>query len=85
MGPSAMHIAIQEMPTPLRLDAEGVVRVGPEGVALDTVVEAFNRGEGAEEVAEANPSLGLADVYSAFAYYVRYRTTVDAYLQGRKH
>ena len=65
---------------PLRIDADGVVRVGRTRVTLDTVIAAFREGFTAEEIAEQYPSAELADVYATIAYYLRDREAVDAYL-----
>ena len=78
-------LTIAAEPVPLRLDADGVVRVGGTRVTLDTVVAAFHDGDSAEEIVEQYPSLGLGDVYATLAYYLRHRPEVDAYLEeGRR-
>jgi uncharacterized protein (DUF433 family) len=78
-------LSLAAEPVPLRLDADGVARVGGTRVTLDTVVEAFHDGASAEEIAEQYPSLDLGDVYAAIWYYLRHRLEVDAYLEeGRQ-
>jgi uncharacterized protein (DUF433 family) len=78
-------LTIAAEPVPLRLDADGVARVGGTRVTLDTVVEAFHDGDSAEEIVEQYPSLALGDIYAALAYYLRHRPEVDAYLEeGRR-
>jgi uncharacterized protein (DUF433 family) len=80
-----MALTIAAEPVPLRLDADGVVRVGGTRVPLDTVVGAFLDGDSAEEIVEQYSSLDLGDVYAALAYYLRHRLEVDAYLEeGRR-
>ena len=81
-----MSLAVQSDPLPLSTDAGGVVRVGGTRVTLDTVVEAFNEGLTAEEIAQQYPVLRLADVYAVISYYLRHRDHVEAYLekQGRR-
>ncbi len=69
---------------PVRLDAEGVARVGGTRVTLDTVVEAFSDGATAEEIAQQYPSLELADIYSVIGYYLRNSSQVQAYLRQRR-
>ena len=69
---------------PLKLDAEGVVRVGGTRVTLDSVVAAFDQGATAEEIVHRYPALDLADVYAAVSYYLRRRDDVSAYLQYRR-
>lgn len=68
---------------PLATDADGVVRVGQTRVTLDTIIMAFIDGATAEEIAQAYPSLQLADVYSVIGYYLHHRTDVDAYVRQR--
>lgn len=70
---------------PLRMDADGVVRVGDTRVTLDTIVQAFLEGATAEEIVQQYPSVALSDVYSAIGYYLRRRSEVEAYLSRRQH
>ncbi len=79
-----MTLTIATETVPLVRDADGVIRVGNTRVTLDTVVSAFLDGATAEEITYQYPSLDLADVYSAIAYYLRRRAEVDAYLQQRR-
>jgi uncharacterized protein (DUF433 family) len=71
-------------PLLLRLDEEGVVRVGRTRVTLDAVVAAFNCGSTAEEILLDYSSLQLADIYDVIAYYLRHREEVDAYVEHRR-
>ncbi|MBE9111209.1 DUF433 domain-containing protein [Nodosilinea sp. LEGE 07298] len=79
-----MTLAIATEPTPLKSNEDGVVLVGNTRVTLDTVVAAFLEGATAEEIVEQYPSLQLADVYSAIAYYLRRKAEVDAYIKIRQ-
>ena len=79
-----MTLTIATEPIPLRMDSDGVVRVGNTRVTLDTVVAAFVEGATAEEIAQQYPSLNLADVYSVIGYYLRRRSEVEAYLRERR-
>jgi uncharacterized protein (DUF433 family) len=76
--------AIAVDPSPLTLSPDGVIRVGGTRVPLDTVVGAFLDGDSAETIVEAYPTLDLADVYAAIAYYLRHRTEVNEYLARRR-
>jgi uncharacterized protein (DUF433 family) len=78
-----MTLLIETEPIPLKMDAEGVVRVGGTRVTLDTVAAAFEEGATAEEIVQQYPSLHLADVYSVIGYYLRRRSEVEAYLRQR--
>jgi uncharacterized protein (DUF433 family) len=68
-------------PPPLRLDAEGVLRVGPTRVPLDTVIFAFNQGCTPEEILLRYPTLDLTHIYAVVTYYLWHREVIDAYLE----
>lgn len=53
-------------------------------VTLDTIVAVFNQGVTAEEIAYRYPSLMLADVYAAIAFYLHHQEDVDSYLKQRQ-
>ena len=69
---------------PLKMDADGVVRVGNTRVTLDTIVMGFVEGATAEEIAQQYPSVSLADVYYTIGYYLRRRPEIEAYLSRRR-
>jgi uncharacterized protein (DUF433 family) len=79
-----MAIELRTQPVPLRLDQDGVIRVGGTRVTLNTVVTAFHQGLGAEEIADRYPSLALAHVYSTIGYYLQHRPALDAYLDQQR-
>lgn len=79
-----MTLAIALEPTPIEVDAHGVVRVAKTRVTLDTVVKAFLEGCTSEEIGEQYPSLGLSDIYLVIGYYLRHRDEVNAYLAERQ-
>lgn len=79
-----MTISITKEQVPLKVDEDGVVRVGNTRVTLDTIVEAFKEGETAEEIYQQYPSLDLADIYAIIGYYLRQRSEVETYLQHRE-
>src|SRR5687767_11786914 len=68
---------------PLKINNDGVIRVGGTRVRLDTVIYAFNQGYTAEEIVSQYPVLTLADVYGVIAYYLNNRTIIDDYLRER--
>jgi uncharacterized protein (DUF433 family) len=70
-----------EKPPPVRIDADGVARVGGTRVTLDTVIGSYRDGATPEEIVLAYDSLHLADIYEAIGYYLRHRQEVEAYLQ----
>jgi uncharacterized protein (DUF433 family) len=79
-----MNLVIEAPPVPLRIDEQGVLRVGKTRVPLDTVVHAFNEGASPEEIVMSYTTLALADVYAVINYYLYNRAEVDAYLRQRK-
>ncbi len=79
-----MSIEIVNKPAPLKIDTDGVVRVGGTRVTLDTVIAAFKEGATAEEIAYQYPSLLLSDIYSAISYYLQQQSEVEAYLHQRQ-
>jgi uncharacterized protein (DUF433 family) len=76
-----MSLAIAPESLPLIEHSDGVIRVGETRVTLETVVEAFNEGATAEEIAAQYPALQLGDIYATITYYLRHRAEVDAYVQ----
>jgi uncharacterized protein (DUF433 family) len=69
---------------PIHTDAHGVVRVAGTRVTLETIVEAFETGATAEEIAQQYPTVPLVDVYSVITYYLRHTPEVEAYLRERE-
>lgn len=69
---------------PLTVTPSGIVLIEGTRVPLDVVVEAFNAGESAEEIALNYPTLKLADIYTVLAYYLHHRGDVDAYVAERQ-
>ena len=68
------------VPPAVRLQDDGSIRVAESRVLLDTVVNAFDAGASAEEIASNFDSLRLEEVYSAIAYYLRNAEEVRAYM-----
>jgi uncharacterized protein (DUF433 family) len=65
---------------PLRVDLGGVIRVGHTRVTLETVIEAFKRGDSPAAIHDAYESLPLDDIYSVITYYLWNRAEVEDYL-----
>jgi uncharacterized protein (DUF433 family) len=66
---------------PLRVDQDGVIRVGDTRVTLITLVGCYQRGDTPEEIHEGFPTIPLADIYAVIAYYLNHREEVDAYIE----
>ncbi len=79
-----MTPAIQTAPPPLHADETGTLRVGTSQVVLDVLVREYQEGADPESIVRAYPTLGLADVYAAIAYYLRHKDELDAYLRARR-
>jgi uncharacterized protein (DUF433 family) len=69
---------------PLRLDADGVLRVGRTRVTLDSVIGAYEAGATAEAIATQYDSLTLRDIYGAITYYLENPEEVAAYLRQQQ-
>jgi len=74
-------MTIHSDPTVVRLDDHDTIRIGNTRVTLDTLVAQFNSGETPERISENFPTLNLADIFSALAYYLRHRAEVDEYIR----
>src|SRR6266567_9227680 len=55
-------------------------------ISLDSIVDAFRRGESPETICQNFDLLRLEEVYGAIAYYLANQADIDAYLirQGEK-
>jgi uncharacterized protein (DUF433 family) len=79
-----MSTATFAEPATIRLDADGVLRVGPSRLSVDAVVHAYNEGASPEEIHMRFDSVPLADIHSVIAYYLRDTGEIDAYLARRE-
>jgi len=70
-----------DLPDLLMCTAQGTWRIAGTRVSLDSVIHSFWEGATPEEICQDFPSLSLAQVYEAIAYYLKQRNKVDAYLQ----
>lgn len=77
-------LPLTPLPSPLRLEEGGVVRIGATRVTLDTLVGCYRDGNTAEEIVQQYPALALADVHAAIAYYLTHLPEVEAYLERRR-
>lgn len=79
-----MDLVLDKLTLPLRRDEHGVIRVGDTRVTLDTLVAEFEQGVSAETIIQDYQTLELADVYAVFAFYLRHKPQVEAYLQEQQ-
>ena len=80
----AMALALGALSNPMRVDGNGIVRIGQSRVTLETVVRRFLVGDSPEEIADAY-ALDLADVYATVSYYLQHRDDVNGYLQSTEN
>jgi len=69
---------------PLRLDADGTIRVGRSRVTRDIVGAAYQRGASPEIIARQFPAVTLAEVYATIACYLQPQPALDACLRERE-
>ena len=79
-----MVLSVHAEVPPLSVDGGGAVRVGATSVTLDAIVYAHESGRTPEQIVSDYPTVSLAEVYSAIAYYLRHREQVEAYLRRRQ-
>jgi uncharacterized protein (DUF433 family) len=79
-----MTITLHTDPVPLRLDETDTFRVGNTRITLDVLVDDYKGGLTPEEIVRQMPTLTLADVHGALAYYFRHQTELDEYLRRRE-
>ena len=72
--------ALTSAARPARVNASGVGLVGASRVTMASIVHAFRGGSEPSEIVDRFPSLSLADVYGAIAFYLANRERVDAAL-----
>jgi uncharacterized protein (DUF433 family) len=68
---------------PLIQDDEGTIRVKGSRVTFDTVMEAFKEGDSPEQIQDSFPSLTLAQIYGAIAWYLNNQRDAEENLTAR--
>src|SRR5579864_8098606 len=71
---------IHQDPWPLRVDADGVIRVGKGRLTLESVIEAWREKLDPYEIAQGF-SQDPADVFAAIDYYIRHQDELKPYLE----
>ena len=79
-----MNLVLGAEQVPLHRDATGTIRIGQTRVTLDTLVSEFHAGATPEQLSQDYPSLALAEIYGAIAFYLRHREEVQGYLAERR-
>ena len=78
-----MQPALKFDPSPVRKDRQGVLRVADSRVTLDGLVDLYDQGATADEIALAFESLELHQVYAALGWYLANRPVLDDYLRSQ--
>ena len=77
---------IQNDPWPLRVDADGVIRVGRGRLTLNTAIEVYQGGMSPDEIARTfDLATCASDVFAAIAYYLRHHDELKAYLDQQAY
>ena len=56
---------------------DGALRIIGTRVGLDTIITYFQEGESPEEISQSFPTVSLAQVYGAIAYYLENKPLID--------
>ena len=68
-----------DLPDLLTCTPQGTWRIAGTRVSLDSVIHSFWEGATPEEICQDFPSLSLAQVYEAIAYYLKQRDRVPTF------
>src|SRR5277367_3072584 len=71
---------IQSDPWPLRVDADGIIRIGKGRLTLHAVIEAWGAALTPEAIAR-DFGQQPADIYGAISYYLRHREDLRPYFE----
>ena len=66
--------------SPYIQEQDGALRIAGTRVSLDSVVISFQEGESPEQIIHSFPTLTLAQVYGAIAYYLENEKLINDYL-----
>jgi uncharacterized protein (DUF433 family) len=78
-----MPVTVHNARSVFRVEDPETIRIGKTRVTLDSLAAVFNNGETPEQTQQDFPTLDLADIHAALAYYIRNRAEVDAFLEAR--
>jgi uncharacterized protein (DUF433 family) len=60
---------------------DGNLYVGPSRVTIDVVVARWREGRTPEQIHESFPTVPLAHIYGAIAYYLEHQAEIDAWIR----
>lgn len=79
-----MNFVLDPLQIPLRLEADGTLRMGLTRVTLDVVASSFEEGATPEAIVEQFPTLNLPDVYLVLGYVLKHPEELASYLEKRR-
>lgn len=79
-----MTLQIEPLDVPIRIDEDGVARVGQTRVPIDTIVYQYKKRARPEKIAQRFDTLTVEQVYAVIAYYLQHRDEVDDYIRQRE-
>ena len=65
--------------SPYMSQEDGALRIAGTRVGLDTIVDYFQEGRTPEQIVQSFPTVTLAQVYGAIAYYLENKKLVDEF------
>lgn len=69
------------VPTSPYIDqSDGALRIAGSRISLSSVVAGFQEGESPEQIVQSFPTLTLAQVYGAIAFYLDNKNLIDEHL-----
>lgn len=69
---------------PLETWKDGSIRVKGSRLLVDMIINAHERGDTPEDIADSFPAVKPAEVYSIIAYYLTHKTEFEKYLAKRQ-
>jgi uncharacterized protein (DUF433 family) len=78
-----MPLTILPQPVPLTQNEHGDIRVTGTRIGLEHIVEDYDDGASAEEIALRYSTLKLVDVYAVIGYYLNNKAEVDVYIEDQ--
>jgi uncharacterized protein (DUF433 family) len=69
---------------PIEEDASGRLQISGSGVSLSSIIARHEIGDSAKEIAEAFPTLSLADVHHVLSYCLRHQQEIREHLAAEE-
>jgi len=75
-----MPFSIEAETPPLKVWADGTIRIGQSRIKIERIIKAFVNGSSAEQFAHDYPTVTVEDAYGAIFYYLRHKATLDEHV-----